>query len=164
MAQLMQLVVIGDGPLRPEMERRVETLGLQDWVVFEGLRDPADVADLMRRCRCLLLPSKTARDGDSEGCPVVVQEAQMAGLPVISTLHAGIPEVVIDGTTGFLCKEGDVEGMASAIEMLLRNPDQARVMGLAAQRYAKSHFTLDHHIEAVKSVLSSVLPAEATTS
>ena len=164
MAQLMQLVVIGDGPLRPEMERRVETLGLQDWVVFEGLRDPADVADLMRRCRCLLLPSKTARDGDSEGCPVVVQEAQMSGLPVISTLHAGIPEVVIDGTTGFLCQEGDVHGMASAIETLLRNPDQAGVMGLAAQRYAKTHFTLDHHIEAVMSVLLSVLPAEAKTS
>ncbi len=157
LAQLMQLVVIGDGPLRSEMEQRVATLGLQDWVVFEGLREPAEVADLMRRSRCLLLPSKTARDGDSEGCPVVVQEAQMAGLPVISTLHAGIPEVVIDGTTGFLCQEGDVQAMASAIETLLRNPDQAGVMGLAAQSHAKTHFTIDHHINTVKSVLFSVL-------
>lgn len=139
------------------MEQRVATLGLQDWVVFEGLREPAEVADLMRRSRCLLLPSKTARDGDSEGCPVVVQEAQMAGLPVISTLHAGIPEVVIDGTTGFLCQEGDVQAMASAIETLLRNPDQAGVMGLAAQSHAKTHFTIDHHINTVKSVLFSVL-------
>ena len=160
LAQLMQLVVIGDGPLRCEMERRVERLGLQDWVVFEGLSEPAEVADLMRRSRCLLLPSKTARDGDSEGCPVVVQEAQMAGLPVISTLHAGIPEVVIDGTTGFLCQEGDVQAMASAIETLLRNPDQAGVMGLAAKKYAKTHFTLDHHIEAVTSVLSAAVTAD----
>ena len=142
------------------MEQRVATLGLQDWVVFEGLREPAEVADLMRRCRCLLLPSKRARDGDSEGCPVVVQEAQMAGLPVISTLHAGIPEVVIDGTTGFLCQEGDVQAMASAIETLLRNPDQAGVMGLAAKKYAKTHFTLDHHIEAVTSVLSAAVTAD----
>lgn len=56
----------------------------------------------MRRCRCFLLPSKTAIDGDLDGCQVVVQEAQMAGLPVIFTLHAGIPEVVINGMTGFL--------------------------------------------------------------
>ena len=163
LAQLMQLVVIGDGPLRFEMEQRVETLGLQDWVVFEGLREPAEVADLMRRCRCLLLPSKTAHDGDSEGCPVVVQEAQMAGLPVISTIHAGIPEVVINGTTGFLCHEGDVQAMTSAIESLLRNPEQAGEMGLAAQRYARNHFTLNHHIDAVTSVLSSVLSTEART-
>jgi len=139
------------------MEQRVATLGLQDYVVFEGLCEPVEVAEQMRHCRCLLLPSKTALDGDSEGCPVVLQEAQMAGLPVISTLHAGIPEVVIDGTTGFLCHEGDVQAMASAIETLLVNPDQAEAMGLAAQRHARTHFTIDHHINTVKSVLSSVL-------
>ena len=56
----------------------------------------------------------------------MLQEAQMAGLPVISTLHAGIPEVVIDGTTGFLCQEGDVQAMASAIETLLAQPGSSR--------------------------------------
>ena len=139
------------------MGRRVATLGMQDYVVFEGLLEPAEVAEQMRSCRCLLLPSKTACDGDSEGCPVVVQEAQIAGLPVISTFHAGIPEVVIDGTTGVLCQEGDVLAMASAIEMLLLNPDQADAMGLAAHRHAKTNFTIAHHIDTVKSVLISAL-------
>ena len=161
LSELMQLVVIGDGPLRREMERRVERLGLQDWVVFEGLCQPIEVADLMRRSRCLLLPSKTARDGDSEGCPVVVQEAQLAGLPVISTLHAGIPEVVIDGATGFLCREGNVQAMATAIETLLSNPDLAGVMGKAAQCHAKEHFTLDHHIDTLSAILCNVVSAEA---
>ena len=161
LSRLMQLVVIGDGPLRSEMERWVERLGLQDWVIFEGLCQPTEVADLMRRSRCLLLPSKTARDGDSEGCPVVVQEAQLAGLPVISTLHAGIPEVVIDGKTGFLCREGNVQAMATAIESLLRNPDLAGVMGRAAQCHGKAHFTLDHHIDTVSSMLCDVVTAEA---
>ena len=157
LARSMQLVVLGDGPLRSVMVQRVAILGLQDHVVFEGLREPAEVAEQMRHCRCLLLPSKTARDGDSEGCPVVLQESQMAGLPVISTLHAGIPEVVIDGKTGFLCEEGDVHALASAIETLLLNPDQAMAMGLAAERHAKNNFTIDHHINTLISVLRSVL-------
>lgn len=161
LSELMQLVVIGDGPLRCEMERQVERLGLQDLVVFEGFCQPIEVADLMRRSRCLLLPSKTARDGDSEGCPVVVQEAQLAGLPVISTLHAGIPEVVIDGATGFLCREGNVQAMATAIETLLSNPDLAGVMGKAAQCHAKEHFTLDHHIDTLSAMLCNVVPTEA---
>ena len=160
LARLMRFVVIGDGPLRSVMVHRVATLGLQDHVVFEGLRDPAEVAEQMRHCRCLLLPSKTARDGDSEGCPVVIQESQMAGLPVISTLHAGIPEVVIDGKTGYLCEEGDVYALASAIETLLLNPGQAKVMGLAAEHHARTNFTIDHHISSLMSVLSSAIVRE----
>ena len=82
---------------------------------------------------------------------------------MISTLHAGIPEVVINGKTGFLCREGNVQAMATAIESLLRNPDLAGVMGRAAQCHGKAHFTLDHHIDTVSSMLCDVVAAEASS-
>lgn len=103
----------------------------------------------MQVAHCFLLPSRVALDGDSEGCPVAVQEAQVAGFPVVSTRHVGIPEVVHDGVTAFLAKEGDVHPLAHGMERLLCNPNETARMGLAASAFARRRFTLHHHVAAV---------------
>ena len=132
---------------------RVEALQLHDHVQLLGLLPPERIAPLMRQSRCLLLPSRVASDGDAEGCPVAVLEAQVAGLPVVSTRHAGIPEVVRDGTTALLADEGDLEALAKGLERLLCNAELAGRMGRAASAFARERFTVQQHTSAVSELL-----------
>ena len=152
-AEQARLIVVGNGPLRAALMARVEALQLQDHVQLLGLQPPERIAQLMRQSRCLLLPSRVASDGDAEGCPVAVLEAQVAGLPVVSTRHAGIPEVVQNGTTAFLAEEGDVKALAKGLERLLCNAELAGRMGDAASRYARARFTVQQHTNAVSELL-----------
>ena len=152
-AEQARLIVVGNGPLRAALMARVEALQLQDHVQLLGLQPPERIAQLMRQSRCLLMPSRVASDGDAEGCPVAVLEAQVAGLPVVSTRHAGIPEVVQNGTTAFLAEEGDVKALAKGLERLLCNAELAGRMGDAASRYARARFTVQQHTNAVSELL-----------
>ena len=110
----------------------------------------------MRHVRAFVQHSLVASDGDSEGNPVAVMEAQLSGLPVIATRHAGIPEVVVDGVTGVLVAEGDVEAMANAMLTLLEEPMLAQQFGQAGQKRAREHFTVEHHLRDVTELLLRV--------
>jgi glycosyltransferase involved in cell wall biosynthesis len=132
-----QLVMIGDGPLRPGVERLISALRLGDRVRLDGMRDHAWVVQTMRRASVFLQHSVVAENGDREGTPVSVLEACAAGVPVVATRHEGIAEVVVDGETGVLVEEGDIDGMGTALADLLLDPARARRLGLAAR----------HHIE-----------------
>ena len=94
---------------------------------------------------------------------MAVMEAQLSGLPVVATRHAGIPEVVIDGTTGFLVDEGDVQGMADAMAQLVRDPQLAAKLGAAGQERMSAHFTVDHHLAAVSALLHRVAQQGASS-
>ena len=115
----LELDLIGDGPLRAELEQDAHGLPAR----FLGWRTSEQVADAMRHALALLVPSEAAAGGDSEGLPTVVLEAQARGLPVIATRHAGIPEAIEDGVTGLLAPEGDAAGLAEAIGRLSADPE-----------------------------------------
>jgi glycosyltransferase involved in cell wall biosynthesis len=100
----------------------------------------------MRQVRVFVQHSRVAADGDSEGNPVAVMEAQLSGLPVVATRHAGIPEVVLDGQTGLLVDEGDVNAMAAAIELLLLDPALCAQFGAAGRCHVAEGFTLERHL------------------
>src|SRR5690606_38663847 len=85
--------------------------------------------------------SMTAPDGDIEGMPVAILEAASSGLPVVSTYHAGIPEAVLHGQTGFLVEEVDVDGMAAYMVKLATDPLLARNLGLAARKHMEQDYT-----------------------
>jgi glycosyltransferase involved in cell wall biosynthesis len=153
LADTMRLTVVGDGPLRPALEQEVRRLGVADRVLLLGVRAPGEIAALMRQSRCLLLPSRTGPDGDAEGCPVVVLEAQLCGLPVVSTRHAGIPEVVLDGRTGWLSEEGDVAAMAVSLLRLCRDAEEAAAFGEAGREFVLTHYTIEHHVRTVAALL-----------
>ena len=142
-----QLWMVGEGPLLVEAKALAEQLDLGERICFLGVRSQADVAALMRQVRLFVQHSLIAADGDSEGNPVAVMEAQLSGLPVVATRHAGIPEVVLDGQTGVLVEEGDESGMAVAIERLLRDPVLCGHLGEAGRIRVASAFTLDHHLQ-----------------
>jgi glycosyltransferase involved in cell wall biosynthesis len=97
----------------------------------------------MRRARLYAQHSIEAASGDVEGTPVAVLEAGATGLPVVSTRHGGIPDVVRHGETGLLVEEGDVAGMARQMLRLLRDPTQAAALGDAARRHVRHHFSAE---------------------
>lgn len=142
-----ELWMVGEGPLLADAKDLADQLQLGERIHFLGARSQADVAELMRGVRVFVQHSRVAADGDSEGNPVAVMEAQLSGLPVVATRHAGIPEVVLDGSTGFLVEEGDVKAMTTAIERLLLNPILCGQLGEAGRIRVAAAFTLDHHLQ-----------------
>ena len=150
------LWMVGEGPLLSEARRFVDQSGMENSVVFVGACSQQEVAERMRQVRAFVQHSLVASDGDSEGNPVAVMEAQLSGLPVIATRHAGIPEVVLDGETGVLVAEGDVDAMADAMLTLLEKPMLAQQFGQAGQKRAREHFTVEHHLRDVTELLLRV--------
>jgi glycosyltransferase involved in cell wall biosynthesis len=142
-----RLVVVGDGPLRPSLERRARRLGVEARVRFTGALPPNDVLGWMQRAWLLAAPSVTAGDGDSEGLPTVLCEAAAAGLPVVATRHSGIPEVVSEGETGLLSPERDVGLLARNLSLLLASPRMRESMAGAARRRALDRFDLARQAE-----------------
>jgi glycosyltransferase involved in cell wall biosynthesis len=115
----VRLVFVGDGPTRMAVSALVDELGLRDVVNFAGPADRHAVRDHMRRADAFVHHSVTADDGDAEGIPTVLMEALAMGLPVVSTRHSGIPELVRHGVDGLLVAERDTAAYADAIEQIV---------------------------------------------
>ena len=158
-----QLWMVGDGPLLASARSLVIELGLQERVRFLGVCSQVRVAELMRQVRGFVQHSKVAPDGDSEGSPVAVMEAQLSGLPVVATRHAGIPEVVLENQTGLLVDEGDESAMAQAMSLLLLDPDLASRLGDGGRRRIKERFTIEHHLRQVEQLLRQVIDDRGMT-
>ncbi len=124
--------IIGDGPLRPALERLTSSLGVADQIRFLGWMEHSQALRRMARARVFVLPSVTDQGGTQEGIPNALKEAMALGKPVVSTNHSGIPELVRDGTDGYLVPERDVRALANRIELLLCNDETAERMGKAA--------------------------------
>ena len=92
-------------------------------------------------------------NGDSEGTPVGIIEAMAAGLPVVSTRHAGIPDVVIENETGFLVDEGDINTMAKAIIKLAENRKLLSEFGTNGKVFIEKNFTLENHINILNDII-----------
>ena len=129
-----RLTLVGDGPQRGEIETLLHALNLEARVRLLGYQNQDQVAELLRQSRALVLPSF------AEGLPVVLMEAMAAGLPVITSQIAGVPELVRDGETGWLVAPGDQDGLTRAIEALLGDPERARKMGAAGRKAVAAEF------------------------
>jgi colanic acid/amylovoran biosynthesis glycosyltransferase len=152
-----RLRLIGDGPLRDDCRRLARDLGIVAAVAFLGARPHAAVAEEMRRARAFVLHSVVAPSGDREGTPVSILEAGASGLPVVATRHEGIPDVVVEGETGLLVDERDIEAMARHMLRLAREPALAGAMGRAARQHIETNFALDVRIGHLWSILQSTM-------
>ena len=135
--------IIGEGPLREELERLIRELGVGAHVSMIGARSHDEVVSVLARSHILVAPSVTAADGDEEGIPTTLKEAMATGLPVIGTVHAGIPELVEDGVSGFLVPERSVEALADRLMRLVDRPDTWAAMGRAGRRRIEQEFDAD---------------------
>ena len=150
-----RLIMVGEGPLLGPCKRLAAALGADAAIEFPGVQGPGRVGELLRQARAFVQHSLEADNGDSEGTPVAVIEAQMTGLPVISTRHAGIPDVVVDQETGFIVDEGDMDGMSARMLQLARDPELAGRMGQAARKRAEVNYTLDRHLHQLAEMIES---------
>jgi glycosyltransferase involved in cell wall biosynthesis len=139
--------IVGDGPLRAELEELVQQLDLGQVVALVGPQSYPEVLNAYRRAVACVLPCIVAPDGDRDGIPNVILEAMAAGLPVISTAVSGIPEVVVDGVTGWLVKEADAAALASAVEQLLANPDLAARLAEGGRSFVRREFELNRNVD-----------------
>lgn len=132
----VKLVLAGEGPLRKKCIELASKLGISDFVDFPGYANRLETRDLMDNSICFLHHSVTAKNGDKEGIPTVIMEAMAMNLPVISTRHSGISELVREGVDGFLVNEFDVEDYSSKMEKIL-NFDIGK-----SRDFIKSNFNL----------------------
>ncbi len=138
----LRLDYVGTGELLSAAQQFIRAFHLNDRVTLHGGQPSEAVHRLMRRADIFLQHSMTDPEtGDEEGLPVAILEAMANGLPVVSTYHAGIPEAVQDGSTGYLVQEGDSVGMAERLVALVRDPALRRRMGEAGWCRAKEHFS-----------------------
>lgn len=134
------LTIVGDGPRRPALEQLAAELGIGHRVTFTGVLASREVGDRLRRSDVMLAPSVTGRDGNREGSPMTVKEASASQVVPVSTYHAGIPEIVDDGVTGFLVDERDVDGLADRLQRLVRDQNLRAQMGCAARAKMEREF------------------------
>jgi glycosyltransferase involved in cell wall biosynthesis len=115
-----KLILAGEGDLKAEAEKRVKDLDLMSHVDFPGLVNKSEAKKLMESADCFVHHSITSSTrGDMEGIPNAIMEAMAMELPIISTFHAGIPELVEDGVNGLLVNERDVDAYAEAMNKIL---------------------------------------------
>jgi len=144
----LHLTVVGDAEdnaaekrIRSELQRIVRTHRMESRVRFTGFLRRDEFAGLMSHHHLFLQPSVTARDGDSEGGhPVTLTQAAAAGLPIIATRHADIPEVVVDGMNGWLVEERNVGQLVTALEQALENRGHLAEFSVAGRRRVEQDY------------------------
>jgi colanic acid/amylovoran biosynthesis glycosyltransferase len=150
-----RLIMVGDGQLLEACKQLARTLKIADSVEFLGEKKHAQVAVIMRQARAFVQHSIKTSYGDSEGTPVSILEAGASGLPVVSTRHAGIQDVVLDGKTGFLVDEGDVDGMAGCMIRLAKDPAMATMLGKAARERISAEFSMEKSIGKLWNIITT---------
>jgi colanic acid/amylovoran biosynthesis glycosyltransferase len=132
--------MVGDGPLRSEVEKAVARLGMASYVKLLGFLGYRDYLEEMTAADFFLHPSLTASNGDSEGgAPTTILEAQAMGMPIVSTTHADIPNVVVPGKSALLAPEGSVAALAEHIGVLVTERERWQAMGAAGRRFVEEH-------------------------
>jgi colanic acid/amylovoran biosynthesis glycosyltransferase len=138
----IEYLIVGSGPLENELKELVVKLKISDKVVFLINTEDSELLNLYQEAEIFVLPSVTAKNGDREGQALVLQEAQATGLPVISTFHNGIPEGVIDGKSGFLVPERDVDALADKLISLINHPEMWPEMGRCGREFVEKKYDI----------------------
>ena len=134
----VRLVLVGEGPLRRELEEQIRRLGLNAWVVLHGAEpDPAWLYHAF---------DIVASASESEGLPNGLLEAAAASLPIVATDAGGTREVVDDGVSGLLVPVNDIERLTQALRSLIQDPASRREMGAAGQRHARANFGMGRFV------------------
>ncbi len=150
----LRLDYVGGGELYNEAQRYVRDNHLSNRITLHGAQPNTVVQTLMKQADIFVQHSRRdPQTGDEEGLPVGILEAMAAALPVASTRHAGIPEAVVEGETGYLVEEGDVEGMAHCLVRLAEDPALRSRFGQAGWRRARQRFTWNHERTALLELL-----------
>ncbi len=147
--------IIGDGPLRGELEALAGSLGVGHLVRFRGTLPRHETLRALRAASVFVLASKPGEGGDTEGTPVSILEAATIGLPIVTTIHAGIPELLPRDSARplMLRPEGDVAGIAEAIRALAADPALRREWGGACRDFVRAAHSASAHVKELTATL-----------
>lgn len=151
----LKLVLIGDGPLRISLEQLASKFLKQ--FEFLGFQEQSVVKKWMNLSHILAVPSVTTAMGEAEGLPNVVMEALAMGLPVVGTKHAGIPEVITHGLSGFLVPERSIDELTHHLLLLLRDQDLWQKFSFLGRKLVETRFNRDKQTRILEGIYESVL-------
>src|SRR5438034_6166900 len=154
--------IIGDGPLRDDLQTKIDMLTLSPRVNLLGSLSQGAVLEKLQATDIFALASVMDRQGASDIFPTVIIEAMAAARPVVSTRLAGIPESIVHGETGLLVPPGDTMALAQALEQLIQNPELQARYGRAGRARVEQHFRIEHTVAPLLQLLqkTSVAPAK----
>ena len=141
-----RLVHAGGGPLKGRLERRARSLGIAERIRWRGALTQGEILAEYRAADLFALASRVARDGDRDGLPNVLAEAQSQGLACVATSVSAIPELIEDGKTGLLVAPESPEELACALEALIRDPARRRLLGEAGRARVNARFGLEANL------------------
>jgi glycosyltransferase involved in cell wall biosynthesis len=150
-----ELVLVGDGPLRQKLEGMVR--GSRIRCRFPGFLPHEQVRQWIGKAAVVVVPSVVAADGDSEGLPTILLEAQAMETPVVATRHSGIPEGVREGVTADLVEERDADALAARISELLRSVEKSRSYGTAGREFMVEQFNLRKQVDGLEDIYAAAV-------
>jgi colanic acid/amylovoran biosynthesis glycosyltransferase len=139
----LNYTIVGDGLLKERLQQLIQELNVDNIVTLVGWKQQQEVIEIINNSDIMLAPSVTSKDGDREGIPVVLMETMAMGLPIVSTVHSGIPELVENGVSGFLVPERDVDALAEKLNYLVENPEVWNKMGAAGRAFVEKYYNAD---------------------
>lgn len=149
--------IVGDGPERTYLELLIKQLKLENKIFIYGWATQKEVVSLLKKSHIFLLPSKTGPDGNEEGIANALKEAMAMGLISIGTFHAGTPELIEDGVTGFLVPEKRIEILADVIEYVIGCPERWESIALAARKKIEDEFETKKSIEELQELFYELI-------
>jgi colanic acid/amylovoran biosynthesis glycosyltransferase len=155
LAEPPRLVIIGDGPLRSDLETQAQSLNLK--AEFLGHQPPESVRQWLSQAQIFCVPSRTARSGDTEGLGMVFAEAQSMGIPIVSCRSGGVPEIVRDGKTGLLVPEANPTALAAALDRILSDRPLRNNLSTAGPPWIADRFDLQTNTAALEQIYDEVL-------
>ena len=155
------LDIAGSGPLEAELRAQAADLSS---VRFLGWQTPEQLSRILHKAQAVVVPSRIAADGDCEGLPTVVLESIRAGVPVVASDHAGIPEIIRHEETGFLVPENDPDALAAALLAASQTGDQMRQMVARAQQRLQRDFNAATQSQKLQQYLLGNVTADAAAS
>ncbi|KHO18148.1 glycosyltransferase [Mycolicibacterium setense] len=152
----IEVDLIGNGPLRDELQTMANELGLGSRVRFHGGQSETVVKQALAEANLFVLPSVVASDGQMEGLPVALMESLASGIPTVSTSLSGIPELVIPEQTGLLAKPADVQSLRDALEQLISSGPALEDYARAGRDLVERKFDINATTAALRALLATV--------
>ena len=151
--------LVGDGPLRPQLQKQIEDLGLTDRVQLAGVRPLTEVSAFLKGAAVLVAPSIISEGGDRDGLPTILVEGMALGTPCISTQVVGIPELIRDHETGLCVPPNDAKVLADAIAEMLGNPTMARLLADNARALIESKYDVHRNTARLRDLFAQSIQA-----
>ena len=153
--------IIGGGPLWKQLQQLIQDLQIEHVVKLLGWKTQQEIVEILNNSQIFVAPSITAEDGNQDAPVNTLKEAMAMGLPVIGTLHGGIPELVEEGISGFLVPERDPEAIAEKLSYLIAHPEIWSQMGEAGRTRVEANYDMNKLNDELVAIYQQLLSRDA---